>query len=41
MFCAKYRLSILDRRVMTGSNEIGLLPNLLGATAMYRFKRRE
>jgi methionine biosynthesis protein MetW len=41
MFCANYRLTILDRRVMTGGNEVGLLPNLLGATAMYRFKRAE
>lgn len=41
MFCANYRLTILDRRVMTGGNEVGFLPNLLGATAMYRFKRAE
>lgn len=39
MFCGKYRLTILDRRVMTDGNEVGLLPNLLGATAMYRLKR--
>jgi len=41
MFCAKYQLSVLDRRVMTGGNEVGLLPNLLGATAMYRLKRAQ
>ncbi|WP_035384129.1 methionine biosynthesis protein MetW [Ferriphaselus sp. R-1] len=41
MFCANSRLTILDRRVMTGGNEVGFLPNLLGATAMYRFKRAE
>ena len=39
MFCEKYQISILERRVMTEGNEIGLLPNLFGATAMYRFKR--
>ncbi len=41
MFCDKYQISILERRVMTEGNEIGLLPNLFGATAMYRFKRAE
>ncbi len=41
MFCEKYQISILERRVMTEGNEIGLLPNLFGATAMYRFKRAE
>ncbi|MBI5918855.1 MAG: methionine biosynthesis protein MetW [Nitrosomonadales bacterium] len=39
MFCDKYQISILERRVMTEGNEVHLLPNLLGATAMYRFKR--
>jgi len=38
-FCSKYRMLILDRRVMTGDSSIQLLPNLLGSTAVYRFKR--
>lgn len=39
MFCDKYQVEILERRVMTGGCAIGLLPNLLGATAMYRLRR--
>lgn len=38
-FCHDNKLQILDRRVMTGNSEIRLLPNLLGSTAVYRFKR--
>ena len=38
-FCAKYQMQILDRRVMTGDSTVQLLPNLLGSTAVYRFKR--
>ena len=38
-FCAIQKVQILDRRVMTGENEVKLLPNLLGSTAVYRFKR--
>lgn len=38
-FCNGHRVSILERRVMTGSNEVKLLPNLLGSTAVYRFRR--
>jgi methionine biosynthesis protein MetW len=38
-FCHDNKMTILDRRVMTGDNEIKLLPNLLGSTAVYRFKR--
>ena len=38
-FCAQHRIDILDRRVMTGGgNEVGVLPNLLGSTAVYRFR---
>ncbi|MCK9201293.1 MAG: methionine biosynthesis protein MetW [Gallionella sp.] len=39
MFCGRHRVSILDRRVMTGKFEMKLLPNLLGSTAVYRFQR--
>ncbi len=38
-FCDKFNMQILDRQVMTGKNSISLLPNLLGSTAVYRFKR--
>lgn len=38
-FCADHRVQILERRVMTGENEMKVLPNLLGSTAVYRFKR--
>lgn len=37
-FCAGHRMRILDRRVMTGGDEVGALPNLLGSTAVYRFQ---
>ncbi|MDH4217136.1 MAG: methionine biosynthesis protein MetW [Gallionella sp.] len=38
-FCRTYNVTVLERRVMTGENEINLLPNLLGSTAVYRFQR--
>jgi methionine biosynthesis protein MetW len=38
-FCNGHRVSILERRVMTGSSEVKLLHNLLGSTAVYRFQR--
>jgi methionine biosynthesis protein MetW len=38
-FCDKFNMQILDRQVMTGKNNVHLLPNLLGSTAVYRFKR--
>lgn len=38
-FCMVQRVQILDRRVMTGGSEVGMLPNLLGSMAVYRFKR--
>ncbi len=40
-FCYDNKIHILDRRVMTGDSEIKLLPNLLGSTAVYRFKRAD
>ena len=39
MFCGRHRVEILERRVMAGEREVGLLPNLLGSTAVYRFRR--
>ena len=38
-FCIDHRVAVLDRRVMTGKNEVQMLPNLLGSTAVYRFQR--
>lgn len=38
-FCAIQKVKILDRRVMSGENEVKVLPNLLGSTAVYRFQR--
>ena len=38
-FCRKYCVSITARSVMTGGHEVGVLPNLLGSTAVYRFQR--
>ena len=38
-FCRDQRVTILERRVMTGGNEVHVLPNLFGSTAVYRFKR--
>jgi methionine biosynthesis protein MetW len=38
-FCAEHQVRILDRRVMTGGSEVSALPNLLGSTAVYRFKQ--
>jgi len=39
-FCANQNVQILDRRVMTGGEQVQVLPNLLGSTAVYRFQRR-
>ena len=38
-FCIDHHVHILERRVMTGDNEVFVLPNLLGSTAVYRFQR--
>jgi len=38
-FCAKYKMLILDRRVMIGERNVILLPNLFGSMAVYRFRR--
>lgn len=37
--CAQLQVQILDRRVMSGRDEVQLLPNLLGSMAVYRFRR--
>jgi methionine biosynthesis protein MetW len=38
-FCRGHRVSVLERRVMTGNSEVQVLPNLFGSTAVYRFQR--
>ena len=38
-FCRDHNVAVLERRVMTGEREVGVLPNLLGSTAVYRFQR--
>jgi methionine biosynthesis protein MetW len=38
-FCHDHHVAVLERRVMTGKNEVKVLPNLLGSTAVYRFQR--
>ncbi|HET7832518.1 MAG TPA: methionine biosynthesis protein MetW [Gallionella sp.] len=38
-FCRDHRVAVLERRVMSGENEVHLFPNLRGRTAVYRFQR--
>lgn len=38
-FCRGHRVTVLERRVMTGNSEVQVLPNLFGSTAVYRFQR--
>jgi methionine biosynthesis protein MetW len=38
-FCNMHHVAILARRVMAGGYEVGVLPNLFGSTAVYRFQR--
>lgn len=37
--CRTMNVQILERRVMCGEREVAFLPNLLGSTAVYRFRR--
>ena len=37
--CKTLKVQIIERRVMTGDQEIQVLPNLLGSMAAYRFQR--
>jgi len=37
--CREHRVQIQERRVMTGDDEVHVLPNLLGSMAVYRFQR--
>jgi methionine biosynthesis protein MetW len=38
-FCAQRGVKILERKVLTRGRPVALLPNLLGALAVYRFQR--
>lgn len=38
-FCASRGVAILERKVLTDGRTVALLPNLLGALAVYRFQR--
>jgi methionine biosynthesis protein MetW len=38
-FCQDHHIAVLERRVMTGTEPVNFLPNLLGSTAVYRFQR--
>jgi methionine biosynthesis protein MetW len=38
-FCAEFGVHILERKVLTNGHPVGVLPNLLGALAVYRFQR--
>jgi len=39
ILCREHRVQIQERRVMTGDDEVHVLPNLLGSMAVYRFQR--
>jgi methionine biosynthesis protein MetW len=38
-FCRDQNVTVLERRVMSGGSEVRVWPNLLGSTAVYRFRR--
>jgi methionine biosynthesis protein MetW len=38
-FCGSHGVNILERKVLTGGKSVAVLPNLLGALAVYRFQR--
>ncbi|MDX8378880.1 MAG: methionine biosynthesis protein MetW [Gallionella sp.] len=38
-FCQRYGVNVTSRSVITAGREVSVLPNLLGSTAVYRFKR--
>jgi methionine biosynthesis protein MetW len=39
ILCANHQISILARHVITGGQDVQVMPNLRGATAVYRFRR--
>jgi methionine biosynthesis protein MetW len=38
-FCSTYCISVTGRSVMANGREVGMFPNLLGSTAVYRIQR--
>jgi methionine biosynthesis protein MetW len=41
IICSHLQIRILGRHVMAGGKDVRVMPNLLGSTAVYRFKRAE
>ena len=39
ILCAHHQIRILGRHVITGGRDVQVMPNLRGATAVYRFRR--
>lgn len=39
ILCAHLQIRILGRHVMSGGNDVQIMPNLRGSTAVYRFRR--
>jgi hypothetical protein len=39
IICSHLQIRILGRHVMAGGKDVRVMPNLLGSTAVYRFKR--
>ena len=37
-FCKNYKISVIERKVITEGKEVSFMPNLLGNLAMYRLK---
>lgn len=37
-FCKNYKITVIERKVITEGNEVSFMPNLLGNLAMYRLK---
>ena len=40
-FCKNYKISVIERKVITDGNEVNFMPNLLGNLAMYRLKAKQ
>ncbi|MGB4811685.1 MAG: methionine biosynthesis protein MetW [Methylophilaceae bacterium] len=40
-FCEQHGVIVIERKVITGGNDVRLMPNLLGNLAMYRLKSKQ
>ena len=38
-FCKNYKISVIERKVITEGNQVNFMPNLLGNLAMYRLRK--